>query len=84
MSVPSPQSDLPRNGIGTLLSGGSDLWDEGLTGEIITSDYFDSQSPTNQFWIKISGTWKEAITWIKVLGIWKQATPKIKVAGMWQ
>lgn len=82
MSVPSPQSDLPRNNIGALLSGGSDLWDEGLSGEIITADYFDTE--TNRFWIKISGVWKQATTWLKVSGTWKQATPKIKVSGIWK
>jgi hypothetical protein len=41
-------------------------------------------APSNKLWIKISGTWREAITWIKISGIWKQATPKTKVAGVWQ
>lgn len=38
----------------------------------------------SKFWIKISGTWREAITWIKVSGVWKQATPFIKDAGTWK
>jgi hypothetical protein len=41
-------------------------------------------TPSNKFWLKVAGTWKEAVTWIKVLGVWKQATPKTKVAGVWQ
>jgi hypothetical protein len=41
-------------------------------------------TPSNKFWLKVSGTWKEAITWIKVLGVWKQADPKIKIAGIWR
>lgn len=40
--------------------------------------------PSNKFWIKISGTWKEATLWLKVAGVWKQATPKTKVAGIWK
>jgi hypothetical protein len=43
-----------------------------------------NQGSKNKFWIKVSGTWREAITWIKVLGVWKQADPKIKIAGIWR
>jgi hypothetical protein len=38
----------------------------------------------NKFWIKISGTWKEAITWVKVSGVWKEATPYLKLGGVWK
>jgi hypothetical protein len=41
-------------------------------------------TPSNKFWLKVAGTWREAITWIKISGIWKQATPKIKIAGIWK
>lgn len=41
-------------------------------------------TPTNKFWIKVSGVWKDAVTWIKVVGVWKQADPKIKIAGIWK
>jgi hypothetical protein len=41
-------------------------------------------APSNKFWLKVAGTWREAITWIKVLGVWKQADPKIKIAGIWR
>jgi len=41
-------------------------------------------APSNTFWIKISGTWKQATTWIKVSGVWKTATPNIKVSGVWE
>jgi hypothetical protein len=43
-----------------------------------------NQGSKNKLWIKISGTWREAITWIKISGIWKQADPKIKIAGTWR
>jgi hypothetical protein len=43
-----------------------------------------ASAPSNKFWLKVAGTWKEAITWIKVLGVWKQADPKIKIAGIWR
>jgi hypothetical protein len=38
----------------------------------------------SKFWIKISGTWREAITWINVSGVWKQATPFVKDVGIWK
>ena len=38
-------------------------------------------STSSKFHIKVSGTWKEAITWIKVSGVWKQATPFVKIGG---
>ena len=38
-------------------------------------------STSSKFHIKVSGTWKEAITWIKVSGTWKQATPFVKIGG---
>jgi hypothetical protein len=41
-------------------------------------------APSNKFWIKVSGVWKEAVTWIKISGVWKQADPKIKIAGTWR
>jgi len=43
-----------------------------------------SNQNKNQFWIKISGVWKEAVTWIKISGVWKQSDPKIKIAGTWR
>lgn len=36
------------------------------------------------FWIKVSGTWKQATPWIKVSGTWKQAIPWIKISGNWK
>jgi hypothetical protein len=41
-------------------------------------------STSSKFHIKVSGTWKEAITWIKVSGVWKQATPFVKIGGVWK
>jgi hypothetical protein len=41
----------------------------------------DAPSTSSKFHIKVSGTWKEAITWIKVSGVWKQATPFVKIGG---
>ena len=41
-------------------------------------------STSSIFWIKVAGTWKQAITWIKVSGVWKQTTPYIKVGGVWK
>jgi hypothetical protein len=41
-------------------------------------------STSSIFWIKVSGTWKEAITWIKVSGVWKQAIAYVKVSGAWK
>lgn len=41
-------------------------------------------APTNKFWIKVAGVWKDAVTWIKVVGVWKQADPKIEIAGIWK
>jgi hypothetical protein len=38
-------------------------------------------STSSIFHIKVSGTWKQAITWIKVSGVWKQATPFVKIGG---
>jgi hypothetical protein len=85
MSIPSPQTELPRDGIGTTLRGGADLWDEGVAGEIITDEFFDDvPSSGNKMWVKVSGVWKEATTWIKVSGVWKTATPKIKDGGVWK
>ena len=83
MNISNPQTDLPRNGLGFTLSGGADLWDDGVAGAIITDDYFERSAP-NKFWIKISGVWKEAVTWIKISGVWKQAEPKVKLGGNWQ
>jgi hypothetical protein len=83
MNISNPQTELPRNGLGFMLSGGADLWDEGTAGVVISDDYFEP-SALNKFWIKISGVWKEAVTWIKVSGVWKQATPKVKLGGNWQ
>lgn len=83
--IQKPEADLPRNGIGFLISGGADFWDEGIAGEIVTNEYFGSTpTPTNKFWLKVSGVWKEAVTWIKISGVWKQAEPKINVAGIWK
>ena len=78
-----PQTELPRNGLGFTLSGGADLWDEGVAGQILTDDYFVTPV-LNKFWIKVSGVWKEAITWVKVSGVWKQATPRVKLGSNWQ
>jgi hypothetical protein len=41
-------------------------------------------STSSIFHIKVSGTWKQAITWIKVSGVWKQTTPFVKVGGVWK
>ena len=81
--IQKPEADLPRNGIGFLISGGADFWDEGVAGKIVTDEYFGS-TPSNKFWLKGSGVWKEAVTWIKISGVWKQANPKIRVAGVWK
>jgi len=37
----------------------------------------------SQFWINISGVWKQATPWVKVAGVWKQGTAFIKVGGVW-
>lgn len=37
MAVRNPQFDLPHD-----ISGGADLWDDGLAGQLITADYFTS------------------------------------------
>jgi hypothetical protein len=86
MSIPSPQTELPRDGIGTILRGGADLWDEVVAGEIIAGEFFEAAPPPagNKHWIKVGGVWKEATTWIRVGGVWKTATPKTKVGGTWQ
>ena len=39
MAVRNPQFDLPQG-----VSGGSDLWDEGLAGVLLTADYFETIS----------------------------------------
>ena len=41
MAVPYPQRDITRD-----LSGGADAWDEGVAGQILSSDFFASASPT--------------------------------------
>ena len=43
MTIRGPQYDLP---IG--VSGASDLWDDGLAGEILSADYFSVPSPPVQ------------------------------------
>lgn len=35
MTIPSPQRDLPRS-----LSGGADVWDNGLAGQLLSDDFF--------------------------------------------
>lgn len=40
MTISDPQYDLPIN-----ISGGADIWDEGLAGTILTADYFDAATP---------------------------------------
>lgn len=39
---------------------------------------------SNQIWIKINGSWKEAETYLKINGSWKEATPYIKINGSWK
>ena len=36
------------------------------------------------FWVKVAGTWRQAMPWIKVSGVWKVSTPYIKVGGVWK
>lgn len=84
MSIPSPQTELPRDRLGFLLSGGSDLWDEGVTGAIITDEYFEAPSLGTQLWVKVSGVWKTAVLWVKAGGTWKVATLKVKDSGTWK
>lgn len=80
MAIPQPQTDLPRDGIQRMVSGGSDFWDEGAAGEIVTDEYFQP----NAFWIKVGGVWRKARLWVKVSGVWKRATPRVKVGGVWR
>lgn len=84
MTIPEPQSELPRNSMGFLLSGGSDLWDEGPAGEIITMEFFDAPSLGTQLWVKVSGVWKTATLWVRTGGTWKVATLKANAAGTWK
>lgn len=35
MTIPSPQRDLPRR-----LSGGADVWDNGLAGQLLSDEFF--------------------------------------------
>jgi hypothetical protein len=41
-------------------------------------------APPKTMWIKVAGTWRQAIPFIKVSSTWKQATPFIKVSGTWK
>ena len=51
------------------------LADDGYDGGVI---------PTKNFWIKISGIWKQATPYVKIAGVWKLATPYIKIGGVWK
>ncbi len=84
MTIPEPQSELPRNGLGYLLSGGSDLWDEGLAGAIITDEFFEEPSLGAQLWVRVAGVWKTAVLWVKAGGTWKVATLNVKDSGVWK
>lgn len=35
-------------------------------------------------YVKVAGTWRNAIVYVKVAGVWKMATPYVKVAGVWK
>lgn len=38
----------------------------------------------NKFWIKIAGTWKQAVAFVKISGNWQQIQPKINISGIWR
>lgn len=84
MSIRRPQADLPRDPLSSLYSGGSDLWDQGVVGAIITDEYFEAPSLGTQLWVKVSGVWKTATLWVRTGGMWKVATLKVKDAGTWK
>ena len=65
MAVSSPQSDSPRD-----LSGGADAWDQGVAGKILSSDFFDSASPT-QTNLKV---WNGSAWVLKPLKRWNGAS----------
>lgn len=85
MNIRQPQTELPRDGIGRVLSGGFDLWDDGLAGAIISDEFFETPAFSgNQFWIRVGGSWKTATAWVRVAGVWKVSEGKVKVGGAWQ
>ena len=65
MAISSPQSDSPRD-----LSGGADAWDQGVAGKILSSDFFDSASPT-QTNLKV---WNGSAWVLKPLKRWNGAS----------
>ena len=85
MNIREPQTELPRDGIGRVLSGGVDLWDEGPVGEILTDEFFEAPAVSgNQFWVRVGGVWKTATAWVRVSGVWKLSEGKVNVGGTWQ
>jgi hypothetical protein len=84
MSLQLPQTELPRYADGSLLRGAADLWDDGLAGEIITSEFFEAPSGILKAWVKVSGVWKDGIAWIIASAVWKEGTPFVRTGGVWK
>jgi hypothetical protein len=85
MSLQLPQTELPSFQDGTRLRGGADLWDDGLTGQIITAEFFEAPSGgILKAWVKVSGVWKDGIAWIKASSVWKEGTPYVRTGGLWK
>jgi hypothetical protein len=83
MNIREPQTELPRDGIGRLLSGGVDLWDEGLVGEILTDEFFEAPAPAgNVIWVNTASGWKQGTLWVKTASGWKTGEPKVNT-GTW-
>lgn len=73
MAVKQPQYD--NNNI----RGGSDLWDNGLAGEIITADYFE-QPPVGGGQIKV---WNGSAWVAKPVKAWNGSTWQVKPVKFW-
>lgn len=73
MAVQQPQYD-------NNISGGSDTWDNGLAGEIITADYFDAAPPPSgsgniKVWL---GSWLA-----KPVKVWNGSSWVVKPVKFW-
>lgn len=73
MSIKDPQFDLPQ-----YISGGADIWDEGLAGFILTSEFFDLAAVISRL-KKWNGSSWESIS----LKSWNGSSWEIKPLKRW-
>ena len=68
------------------LSGGADLWDNGLAGDILSADYFTPAPPVlgeNTVKVWVSGSWVAKPLKVRVGASWVDKPIKVRAGSNW-